>query len=431
MIIILLKDGVGGGKLGFPSKIIKEYNYFVGFPPNNMTTKIKSKSRKSNSKNSKIKSKSKSQKSKTTNYIDQKEEERKNYYNLQKKTFIDNFAKYKFSNIHRLFGAFLTTLYFWSNQRKDDVLIEIDDKNKQAFDVIKQFAEYEKILLEENNNYSNFIEEWNNKTKQFEIIIATIEEPKTPNNSLKYNPTTQKLAKYNLHQQLYKKLKKAYTTHNTSNIPTDKAIATLIYRYTYFNLLSDNSQLALDNETKQKLAKEYNIDTELFASPFNYYFANYYSLFPIMEKHFGSKGSFNDYLPPSQEQSQQSQQQSITIFSNPPFEEEILKQTSKKYIQFFHQNPTLTIITTIPNWSNEIKNDKEQPTIQYLQQNRENYADYQALYIVIPYLQKIIRYKNGLTYQHHNTKNKTNKIDTLFLHLGGTPKKIEIQIYHK
>ena len=408
-----------------------------GFLPNNMTTKIKSKSRKSNSKNSKIKSKSKSRKSKTTNYIDQKEEERKNYYNLQKKTFIHHFAKYKFSNIHRLFGAFLTTLYFWSNQRKDDVLIEIDDTNKQAFNVIKQFAEYEKILLEENNNYSNFIEEWNNKTKQFEIIIATIEEPKTTNNPQKYNPITQKLAKYNLHQQLYKKLKKAYTTHNTSNIPTDKAISTLIYRYTYFNLLSNNSQLALDNETKQKLAKEYNIDTELFASPFNYYFANYYSLFPIMENHFGSKGSFNDYLPPSQEQQsqqqsqeqqqqQQSHQQSITIFSNPPFEEEILKQTSKKYIQFFHQNPTLTIITTIPNWSKEIKNDKEQPTIQYLQQNREKYADYQALYIIIPYLQKIIRYKNGLTYQHHNTKNKTNKIDTLFLHLGGrgiTPKK--------
>lgn len=79
-------------------------------------------------------------------------------------------------------------------------------------------------------------------------------------------------------------------------------------------------------------------DCELFASPLNSYFKNYYSLFPI-DRLFGSRGNFfSAYLKPG------------TYQVNPPFVDSIFTLTTIKILSYLSRKRNYTFIYVMPDW---------------------------------------------------------------------------------
>ena len=220
-------------------------------------------------------------------------------------------------------------------------------------------------------------------------------------NNLLYLTANDKFKKINIIKPVYDKLNKLLNNynHNLSSFDINHYIYVLCYRYIYFGIYDNNSQLALNEQYKIKLKHKYNIDTELFASPINSYYENYYSLFPFMEKLFGSKGRFSNIQI----------LESKYYFANPPFEEEIMNQVSLKYIEFMNKFNS-KFIMTIPIWTKIPFN---------INSNKELYKDFMAFYLIIPYIKKIKIYKkNQLKYINYTTFKSTYVSDTYFIIIG-------------
>lgn len=305
-------------------------------------------------------------------------------------------------NIGRIFGCFLSTLYFFETDQIDDVIIEI--KNFKAFVTIEQNLLYNKIILKKQiikmKKTIEFIDKWNKLTqkfmtklnnKQIEILVINYSD-----NKLEYNNNI-----ITIHPNVYLKLSNTLKKNNSiiNNEVINNFIYILCYRYKYFGMYDNNGQLALNVEYKKMLENKYKIDTELFASPINFYFPNYYSLFPHLEKYFGSKGRFSsiDTL------------EAKYYFSNPPFEDEILFQASLKYILLMKKCNS-HFITTIPIWGKIKYTPNSDPN---------NYIDYSALYTLIPFIDKIKIYgKNQLEYFNYTTQRKVFVSDTYLIYIS-------------
>lgn len=303
---------------------------------------------------------------------------RKEYYYSIKKIFIECISKYENNiNLGRLFGVFLGTLYFNENleSKIDDVLIYITDKNiKNAMNTIIQYFSHDitsqklsqddltTIQNELSNKWNQITDTYYKQLKQKEVIHTHVDTQLESNDMI----ISCDNKSFNVNINLYKKLLKLIENrhHNLEQQIILNLIWILVFRYDYFGMYNNNGQLALDKSWKKKLYKKYSCDTELFASPFNSFYKNYYSLFPDLEKYFGSKGRFNHVNKLNDKY----------YFSNPPFEEEIMYQASLKYIEFMNKYNS-KFITTIPVWN-----------------KLESFEDYKALFILKDYIKEIKKY---------------------------------------
>ena len=138
-------------------------------------------------------------------------------------------------------------------------------------------------------------------------------------------------------------LDKMYTNSDKNLSPEMfiNLVLSIIIRYDI--LESFNQQLAVNPEFYNYLKDEYNVNFELFGSSINCFYQNYCSLFYDLEKYFGSKGNFNFV----------SLQKGFYV-SNPPFDEKLMENMSRKLVGFLeNNNDDLTILITIPVWDNE------------------------------------------------------------------------------
>eukprot|EP00438_Fugacium_kawagutii_P031012 Skav224085 [mRNA] locus=scaffold942:355461:362238:+ [translate_table: standard] len=89
------------------------------------------------------------------------------------------------------------------------------------------------------------------------------------------------------------------------------------------------------------------VSCEVFASPLNCYFAEYYSAFPDVDVFFGSRGSFFDVenLPAG------------SYEVGPPYTEEVMELMARKLLRHLHssqqaQEP-LSFVVFVPHWGDE------------------------------------------------------------------------------
>lgn len=141
-----------------------------------------------------------------------------------------------------------------------------------------------------------------------------------------------------VHQNLTRLLK-------LSKIKYPGDIKTLFYCLIvrYYTIQGGNIQGSIPHFFVQELRKIYDINFEIFASPFNCFLDYYCSAFYDIEKYFNSAGSFKN----------------ITIKSgfyevNPPFDKFIIEQVSKKIIKWLDEtDQPLAFFIVIPVWDME------------------------------------------------------------------------------
>jgi hypothetical protein len=117
----------------------------------------------------------------------------------------------------------------------------------------------------------------------------------------------------------------------------------------YHTLNSHNQQLAVLPELYAFLKQKHNVDFELMGSPLNCFFSNYCSLFGDIERHFGSRGNFNNI-------------ELVRGFYtlNPPFDEEIMRACAERVlVQLFHQPGPLSVLFIIPVWDDPLYGHNE------------------------------------------------------------------------
>jgi hypothetical protein len=107
-------------------------------------------------------------------------------------------------------------------------------------------------------------------------------------------------------------------------------------------------QLANEPKLYKLLKDKCDTNFELFASALNCYYDNFCSLFPDIEKHFGSVGNFNEIKLLEGE-----------YVSNPPFDNAIMENMCNKLITYIKtankNNKYLSIFITIPYWKDTLE----------------------------------------------------------------------------
>jgi hypothetical protein len=144
-------------------------------------------------------------------------------------------------------------------------------------------------------------------------------------------------------------------------------------RYTYMQL------------ENQGAARFYTDDkdshTEGFASAINHYYHAYCSVFPDLERHFGSLGSFFD----------QSSFATPRVYVNPPFDQTLMGEAFTRVQELLAGGATNTFIFTVPDW-------KDFPELAAAEQSC--------------YRQQVTRYPKGtLLFQNHLTGEKLYPCD--------------------
>lgn len=117
--------------------------------------------------------------------------------------------------------------------------------------------------------------------------------------------------------------------------------------YTLYDLLEGKGlQWAVPRTVMRALTIHYGCKTELFASPINCYYQNYYSLFSF-DMMFGSKGNFFDADP--------SEFTEGSFQINPPFIDPLFTELTKRILLFLSKaelnGKTLTFVYIMPEWS--------------------------------------------------------------------------------
>lgn len=137
-----------------------------------------------------------------------------------------------------------------------------------------------------------------------------------------------------IHKNLYEKLKANYSGQSVN---LNQMIVSLIIRYEA--LESGNQQLAVNPALYSRLAR-YGFAHELYASGLNSFCSSYCSLFPDIEKYFGSKGNFDDFKIISGK-----------YFANPPFDEAVTKNMATKLINMMQMSTEyIAVFITLPAW---------------------------------------------------------------------------------
>ena len=288
----------------------------------------------------------------------------KNYY-------IDPILPYQANDYSQL----KKDLYYLSNKKlskeKIENIIKLLNLTKLFNDAIEILRSY----IHDNSNLftKNYVININ-KTNDFVFIQYDFDKEIESNYYKKLS-----LNHFKLHIKLYDKLINNYIHGNKNDDVFKKLLLCLLLRYN--SLESYNQQLAILPEFKHYLNEKYGVNFELFASSINCEYNHYCSLFYDIEKNFQSKGSFNLI-----------KMKKGFFVSNPPFDEEIMKNMSLQFIHFLNnkQNEELSILITIPNWINN------------------NYDDYEAYSLLkksgfITY-EKIIKKQDAIFFDYYKNK---------------------------
>ncbi|CAJ1429655.1 unnamed protein product, partial [Effrenium voratum] len=91
------------------------------------------------------------------------------------------------------------------------------------------------------------------------------------------------------------------------------------------------------------LRDEMGVSCELFASPLNCFFAQYFSAFPDVDAPFGSRGSFFDVeeLPDG------------AYEVGPPYTEEVMELMAQKLLKHLKRQQTLSFVVFVPDWGDD------------------------------------------------------------------------------
>ena len=234
-------------------------------------------------------------------------------------------------------------LYFLSkkklkNNEIDNLIQEMDLKTlfNNAIEDLKVYINFHK------ENLTSLEYELNIEKKEDFMYISFRTDDKK-----EYYHEEVMINNFKIHEKLYNKLLDNYIYKKNDN-NFKKLLLCLLLRYN--TLESYNQQLSINPDFKNSIKNKYKINFELFASSINCEFNNYCSLFYDIEKNFNSKGNFN----------------LVTLkkgffISNPPFDEEIMKNMSLKFIECLNDKKSdeLSILITIPYWIDDYYNNYE------------------------------------------------------------------------
>jgi hypothetical protein len=214
----------------------------------------------------------------------------------------------------------------------DKTITNVDLKIKKIINILK--FEYEQLLI----NYNSY------KNKKIRFSIKK---------SYKYHGK-KSFIKLELIQSSIKIFDKKLTNMLNNIIISENVYDRLFYLYKYvpkffdtyvwcilfrYQLLgSNNHQLAIQPKIFELLKKDYNLNFECFASSINAISNSYCSIYPDLEKHFGSSGNFFNY-----------EFKNGVYEVNPPYEKTVIEKTIQKIIRALDkENNILTFFITLP-----------------------------------------------------------------------------------
>jgi hypothetical protein len=191
--------------------------------------------------------------------------------------------------------------------------------------------------------------------------------------------TTISCGEYNhrISHQVYNKMERLYKQKGFG-------LASYFHKYLWFDLTlyhilsGAGLQWALPPSLMFILKQEMGCTTEIFASPINCYYSNYYSLFPH-DKYFNSLGNFFE--------ADACNFTTGTYQVNPPFIEPIFVKTTDKIISLLDKaevsNNNLTFVYVMPVWDdfpsyNMIVSSKYCQRIIELESDQHYYYQYQT-----------------------------------------------------
>jgi Phosphorylated CTD interacting factor 1 WW domain len=158
-----------------------------------------------------------------------------------------------------------------------------------------------------------------------------------------YVPTDSKRNRYHVDitPELYQKLR---STYNGPQDQMDEHIFILLLRYTLFGSKKETISLSVnfvyDNP---KLLDKIPLEVELFGSPVNRNLDKFCSLYPDIERYWGSIGSFfcleDKYF-----------EKYRYFVSNPPYDNIIMAEASEKIIDVLDKFGDCCFIVSIPDW---------------------------------------------------------------------------------
>lgn len=264
-----------------------------------------------------------------------------------------NIKTFKNNNIHFIYKTFP---YYYLNIQPHIEIFRISCVKK----LIKIIQNYKitdskiypiEYIIKERDSQTNikdcFISYYKNPTNQFQIssnkyfkqisklqkLTHTFNLTKNYNNNIITIKINNKHP-IQIHSKTYTFLKNTYNSNNNF----DLIIWTLIYRYSRIDMYS-NIHLSIPKHIKLFQQSTFNESFELFASAFNHYYQHYCSLFPDIERHFGSICSFHHIIPIYG-----------TYGINPPFSDYYVKLSIHKIIQWLSSKHNLTFLYSIPVW---------------------------------------------------------------------------------
>lgn len=140
--------------------------------------------------------------------------------------------------------------------------------------------------------------------------------------------------------EIYNRLADLFEKHNKSMVDMNFYIFVLWLRYKSITYSSaEHYHWAIENKYINVLA-EAGVKTELFASPLNCTFDNYYSLFPDIDQYFGSRGTYIDAF--------EREELEGIIEANPPFIDSIeldLIKRIESYVDKHHNTYFVLIVS--------------------------------------------------------------------------------------
>lgn len=165
-------------------------------------------------------------------------------------------------------------------------------------------------------------------------------------NRLVYVPDDPERNRYhvNINEKLHQKL---IDTYEGPKDQIDEHIFALLLRYTLYGSKKSTISLSVnfvyDNP---KVLNKVKLEVELFGSPVNRNLERFCSLFPDIEQHWGSIGSFfclsDEYFKKYR-----------YFVSNPPYTNTVMAESSQKIVDILDRIEECCFIVTIPDWRPE------------------------------------------------------------------------------
>jgi phosphorylated CTD-interacting factor 1 len=148
----------------------------------------------------------------------------------------------------------------------------------------------------------------------------------------------------------YMKLYTLYSLHTPEDENAERfksCLYVLLRRYqTFFGEQNEGAAMhaAALPRVFQFLKKEFDVQQENFASPFNCYFSRFNSAFPDIDMFFGSLGSFYDFKP-----------KSGSFETGPPYTEEVMHKMAKHIEDLLGDTEEpLSFIVFVPDWRDPV-----------------------------------------------------------------------------